>query len=55
MMTFFDVNWYPMILVGRTGSEVPREQVIAKSKITKEIRGDSKISKESKADSKVIP
>jgi hypothetical protein len=55
MADFHDMNWYPMILVGRTGSEVPREQVIAKSKITKEIQGESKVSKEVRVSSKVVP
>lgn len=54
-MNFFDLNWYPYILAGRTGSEVPREQVIAKSKITKEVQGQSPIQKESRQPSKVIP
>lgn len=54
-MDFFDPEWYPYALVGRTGSETPKEQVVGKSKITKEVRGTSKINKDSKADSKVIP
>jgi hypothetical protein len=54
-MSYWDVNWYPYILAGRTGSETPREQVIAKSKITKEIREESKITKEVRVPSKVVP
>lgn len=54
-MSYFDVNWYPYILVGRTGAEVPREQVIAVSKIKKEVREESKITKEVRVPSKVVP
>ena len=54
-MDFHDPEWYPYVLAGRTGSETPREQVIAKSKITKEVSAKSPIAKESRVNSKVIP
>lgn len=54
-MSFYDESWYPFVLVGRTGSEVTKEQVVAQSKITKEVKGKSPIARESKQPSKVIP
>lgn len=54
-MSYWDVNWYPMILVGRTGSEEPREKVLGKSKITKQVEAESQITKEVRVPSKVIP
>lgn len=65
MLSFYDTPWYPMMLVGRTGSEIPKEIVEADSIITKEIsglslitqevNGDSIITKELDANSTVIP
>lgn len=42
---FYDAEWYPMILVGRTGNERPREKVLAESRIIKKVREDSLITK----------
>lgn len=64
-MRFYDSEWYPMILVGRTGNEIPKEKVFADSRIkkrinansfiTKEINGNSEIQNSSIAKSTVIP
>lgn len=54
-MNYFDSEWYPMVLVGRTGNEVPKETVDAESVITKEVDGESPINKESDANSTVVP
>lgn len=54
-MQFYDTAWYPMILVGRTGTEFPKEIVKAASKITKTIKAPSPITKIIKVRSTVIP
>ncbi len=54
-MNFYDTAWYPMILVGRTGTEVPKEIVKADSKITKTLKAPSPITKIIKVRSTVIP
>lgn len=54
-MSFWDLNWYPMVLVGRSGNETPKETVLADSKITKKVEGQSVITKKVSAPSKGVP
>lgn len=53
-MDFFDLEWYPMILVGRTGEEEPKEVVDGVSIISKTVDGDSRITKTVDVKSTVI-
>jgi hypothetical protein len=52
-MDFFDQHWYPMILVGRTGTEVPKVIVEGKSRVVKQVDGKSKVVKEVSVKSEV--
>ena len=45
-MDFFDPEWYPMMLVGRTGNEVPKVVVEGRSKVTKQVDGRSPVVKQ---------
>jgi len=54
-VSFYDSEWYPMILVGRTGQERPKIVVEAKSIVTKVVEGDSKVVKVADVKSQVPP
>jgi hypothetical protein len=54
-MNFFDTEWYPMILVGRTGNERPKIVVEAVSKVTTTVEANSKVTKTVELKSQVGP
>lgn len=54
-MNFYDTEWYPMMLVGRTGNERPKTVVEAASKVTKIIEAASPVTKVVKVKSQVAP
>ena len=53
-MQFFDSYWYPMMLVGRTGREVPKELSKGDSLIVKTEKASSEIIKTVKAPSEIV-